>query len=57
MEKSCLILSARERAQSASVFSRMTLEQMDAFRTAVGLPSLKEVVERQQEEGSSNDAQ
>jgi hypothetical protein len=35
----------------------MTLEQMDAFRTAVGLPSLKEVVERQQEEGSSNDAQ
>jgi hypothetical protein len=57
MEKSCLILSARERAQSASVFSRMTLEQMDAFRTAVGLLSLKEVVERQREEGSSNDAQ
>ena len=57
MEKSCRILGARERAQSASVFSRMTLEQMDAFRTAVGLLSLKEVVERQREEGSSNDAQ
>jgi hypothetical protein len=57
MEKSCRILGARERAQSASVFSRLIPEEMDTFRTGVGLQSLKEVVERQQEEGSFNDAQ
>lgn len=48
---------ALENELRALLFSRLIPEEMDAFRTGVGLPSLKEVVERQQEEGSSNDAQ
>jgi hypothetical protein len=56
MEKSCRILGAGERAQSASVFPHDSGTDGPLYNQ-LGLPSLKEVVKRQQEEGSSNYAQ